>query len=97
MSCLYLEIKGQSCLVGSVGQGLIKIRQIKLFGRMTQKRDRKKISHIFPIASLTGIIQQITPQNVWQTFQPNYRLSIVIALKCNTHISSLKKVMSHIR
>ena len=42
MVCLYLEIEGQSCLVGSVGQGLMKNRQTDLLGRMTQKKARKK-------------------------------------------------------
>ena len=39
---LYLEIEGQSCLVGSVDQGLMKNRQSDLLDRMTQKRARKK-------------------------------------------------------
>ena len=56
MGSLYLEIEGQSCLVGSVDKGLMKNRQINLLGRMTQKRARKKhFSNIFPIATLPGI------------------------------------------
>ena len=35
MDCLYLEIEGQSCLVGSVDQGLMENRQIDLLNRMT--------------------------------------------------------------
>ena len=42
MGCLYLEIEGQSCLAGSVDQGLMKNRQIDLLDRMTKKRVRKK-------------------------------------------------------
>ena len=42
MGCLYLEIEGQSCLVDSVDQGLMKNTQIDLFDRMTKKRARKK-------------------------------------------------------
>ena len=65
MGCLYLEIEGQSCLVGSVDQGLMKNRQFDLLGRMTQKQPQKKhLSHIFPIATLPGIFQQITPKKV---------------------------------
>ena len=81
MGCLYLEIEGQSCLVGSVDQGLMKNRQIDLLDRRTQKRARKKhVRHMFPIATFPGIFQQITPKNTWQTFWPNYRLSIAIGL-----------------
>ena len=42
MGCLYLEIEGQSCLVGSADQGLIKNRQIDQLDRMTQKNPEKK-------------------------------------------------------
>ena len=81
MGCPYLKIEGQSCLVGSVDRGLMKNRQIDLWGRVTQKRARKKhFSHILPIATLPGIFQQITPKKRLQTFRPNYRLSIVIGL-----------------
>ena len=38
LGCLYLEIEGQSCLVGSVDQGLMQNRQIDLLDRMTKKR-----------------------------------------------------------
>ena len=79
MGCLYLKIEGQSCLVGSVDQGLMKSRQINLLDSMTQQRARKKhFSHIFPIATLPGNFQQIIPPKKMQTFRPNYRLSIVI-------------------
>ena len=47
MGCLYLEIEGQSCLVGSVDQGLIKNRQIDLLDRMTQRKSKKKKIPIF--------------------------------------------------
>ena len=43
MGCLYLEIEGQSCLVGSVDQVLMKKRQIDLFDRMTKQRATKNI------------------------------------------------------
>ena len=84
MGCLYLEVEGQPCLVGSVDQGLMKNRQVDLLDRMTQKRTRKKtfLSHIFPIATLPGIFQHITPQKSLQSFRPKYRLSIVIGLSC---------------
>ena len=42
MGCLYLEIGGQSCLVSSVDQGLMKNEQIDLLDHMAQKRARKK-------------------------------------------------------
>ena len=77
MGCLYLEIEGQSCLVGSVDQGLMKNRQIDLLDRMTQKRARKE-TFIFPTATLPGIFQQIAPK---KSLSQNYRLSIVIGLR----------------
>ena len=81
MGSLYLEIEGQSRLVGSVDQGLIKNRHIDLLDRMTQERARKKyFCHIFPIATLPGTFQQTTPKTSLQTFRPNYRLSIVVSL-----------------
>ena len=82
MGCLlYLEIEGQSCLVGSVDQGLMKNRQVVLLDRMTKKEpENKYLSHIFPIATLPRIFQQITPTKSSQFFLPNYRLSIVIGL-----------------
>ena len=42
VGCLYLEIEGQSCLVGSVDEGLMKNGQVDLLDRTTQKRARKK-------------------------------------------------------
>ena len=48
MGRLYLEIEGQSCLVGNVGQGLMENRQIDLLDRMMKKRARKKQLVIFP-------------------------------------------------
>ena len=42
MGCLYLEIEGPSCLVGSVDQVLMKNRQIDLLDRMTKKRSGPK-------------------------------------------------------
>ena len=63
MGCLFLEIKDQSCLVGSVDQGLMKNRQIDLFDRMTKKEPEKKhFTHFFPKVTLPGIFQQITPK-----------------------------------
>ena len=41
MGCLHLEIEGQSCLLGSFDQGLMKNGQINLLERMTQKKARK--------------------------------------------------------
>ena len=82
MGCLYLEIEGQSCLVGSVDQGLMKNRQIDLLDRMTQNRARKKkFSNISPIATLPGIFQQITPEKGLQTFGQTigFPLSSVLA------------------
>ena len=51
MGCLCLEIEGQSCLVGSVDQGLMKNRPIDLLDRMTNKRARKKkhLRHLLPL------------------------------------------------
>ena len=69
MGCLYLEVQGQSCLVGSVDQGLMKNRLVDLLGRMTQTRARKKhFSNMFPIATLPGIFQQLTLQNKFANF-----------------------------
>ena len=79
MGFLYLMIEGQSCMVGSVDQGLMKNRQIDLLDRMTKKRARKKyFSHFPPIATLPGMFPQITPQHILENVRPNYRLSIVI-------------------
>ena len=81
MGCLYPEIDGLSCLVGSVDQGMMKNIQIDLFDSMTEKEQEKKhFSHFFPIATLPGIFQQITPKKSLETFRPNYRLSSVIGL-----------------
>ena len=60
MGCLCIEIEGQSRLVGSVDQGLMKNRQIDLLNRMTQIRavksqKKKHFSNFFPIATLPGI------------------------------------------
>ena len=44
MGCLYLEIEGQSCLVGSVDHGLIKNRQIDLLDRITQKEKNSLVN-----------------------------------------------------
>ena len=61
MGCLYLEIEGQSCLVGSVDQALIKNIQIDLLDRMTQKARKNKIGRFSAIAKFPGIFRQITP------------------------------------
>ena len=79
MGCRYLEIEGQSCLVGSVDQGL-QNRKIDLLDRMTQNRAKQKKSHFSPIATFPGIFQQIPPKKTLQTFWRNYRPSIVIGL-----------------
>ena len=47
MGCLYFEIEGQSCLMGSVDQGLTKNRQIDLLDRRTPKEPEKKKIVIF--------------------------------------------------
>ena len=85
MGCLYPEIEGQSCLVGSVDQGLH--RQIDLPGRMTKKEPEQKTSVIFPHSDVTrNLLANNPPQKIgnflaFLTFWPNYRLSIVIGLK----------------
>ena len=85
MDCLHLEIEGQSCLVGSVDQGLMKNRRIDLLDRMTQKGAGKNYFNPFsPMATLPGILQLITPKNCLETFWPNYRLSIVIGRPVTT-------------
>ena len=38
VGCLYIEIEGQSCLVGNVDQGLMENRQTDLLDRMTKER-----------------------------------------------------------
>ena len=54
MGCLNLEIEGQSCLVGSVNQGLKKNREIDLLDRMTKKKEpEKEKSVIFPHSDVT--------------------------------------------
>ena len=42
MGCLFLEIEGQSCSVGSVDQGLMKNRQLDLLDRITPEKSQKK-------------------------------------------------------
>ena len=81
MGCLYLEIEGQSCLVGSVDQGLMENRQIDLLDRMPRKRARKHFSNIFPIATLPGIFQQITHKKLCNFFAQTigFLLSSVLA------------------
>ena len=81
MGCLYLEIEGQSCLVGSVDQGLMKNRQIDLLNRMIKKRARKK-KMFFPIATLPGIFQQITPKKRFRKKLANLQVSV-----CHCHRS----------
>ena len=82
MDCLYLDIEGQSRLVGSVDQGSMKNRQIDLLDRMTQKRAKKKT---IVVLYATLPFQQIIPQKSLQTFSPNYRLSTVIGLSSIDH------------
>ena len=81
IGCLYLEIEGQSWLVGGVDQGLMKTRQIDWLDRMTKHRASKKyIWSFFPIVTLPAIFQQITPKKCLDLFWLNYRLFIVIGL-----------------
>ena len=62
MGCLYLEIEGQSCLVGSVDQGLMKNRQNDLLDRMTPKRARKKTFRpYFPHSDVTRNLSANNP------------------------------------
>ena len=69
IGCLYLEIEGQSWLVGGVDQGLMKTTQIDLLDRMTKNRARKKyIWSFFPIVTLPGNFQQITPKKCLDLF-----------------------------
>ena len=69
LGCLYLEIEGQSCLVDSVDQGLMKNSQIDLLDRMTPKKGQKKKIGLLPIATLSGISQhKCPPKNVWKLF-----------------------------
>ena len=83
MGCLYVEIEGQSCLVGSVDQGLVKNRQIDLLDRMTKNEpEQKHFSHFFPIATLPRIFQQITQNQSLETCWPNYRLAAAAACWC---------------
>ena len=78
MGCHYLEIEGQSCLVGSVDQGLMKNRRSDLLDRMTNKRARNK-KQFLPHSDVTRNLSANNPQKSLQTFRPNYRLSIVIS------------------
>ena len=92
MDCLYLEIEGQWCLVGSVDQGLVKRGLMDLLDRMTKKRTSRKklvLQYFFsPIARLPGVFQQITPpSNFWIFCRPNYYctdfpMSSVSQLEC---------------
>ena len=87
IGCLYLEIEGQSCLAGSVDQCAMKNRQIDLLDRMTQKITRNIFYRFSPIATLPGILQQITPKKKLHFFfLPNYRLSIVIGLRAPKYL-----------
>ena len=81
MGCLYLAIEGQSCLAGSVDQGLMKNRHGAL-GPHNPKKSHKSLylSNIFPIAMVPGIYRQKKNKRSLQTFRPNYRLSIVRGL-----------------
>ena len=89
IGCPYLEIGGQSCLVGNVDQGLMKNRQIDLLGRMTQKRVGKKtLESYFPDRDVTRNISANNPPRKMQTFNPNYRLSIAIGFTKKTYITN---------
>ena len=69
MSCLYLEIEGQSCLVGSVDQGLMKIKLIDLLDRRIQKRAKEKtFSSCFPHSDVTRSLSAITSKNFSKLF-----------------------------
>ena len=49
MGCLYLEIEGQSCLVRSVDQGLMRNRQIDLLDHDQEKSQKKYLLVIFSL------------------------------------------------
>ena len=66
MGCLYLEIEGQSCSVGSVDEGLMKIRQIVQLDRMTEKKNQKK--DVFSIVSPTRNLSANDPQKKLANF-----------------------------
>ena len=69
MGCLYFEMEGQSCLVGSVAQGLMKNRQIDLLDRMTQKRASKKTFWpYFPHSDVTRNLSANNPQKQFANF-----------------------------
>ena len=63
VGCLYLEIEGQSWLVGSVDRGLMKIDQL---GRLAKKEVTQiLINRIFPIAKVLEIFQQTIKKHAW--------------------------------
>ena len=81
MGCLYLEIEGQSCLVGSVDQGLMESIQIDLCWTAGPPKSQKiHFRHIFHISTLPGIFSKYPPKESLQIFCPNFRLSIVVGL-----------------
>ena len=88
MDCLYLEIEGQWCLVGSVDQGLVKRGLMDLLDRMTKKRtSRKKLVlqyFFFPHSEVTRSLSANNPPKQLLDFLSAklllYRLSNVIGL-----------------
>ena len=69
MGCLYLEIEGQSYLVGSVDQALMKNKQLGLLDRTTIKMSEKKRCKLyFPHSDVTRNISSNNPQNSFSHF-----------------------------
>ena len=75
MGCLYLEIEGQSCLVGSVDQGLMKNRQNHLLDRMTKKGKKNKTIFwsFFPHGDATRNRSANNPKKKLEILRPYYR------------------------
>ena len=64
MGCLYLEIEGHSCLMGSVDQGLMKNRQKLTCWTAGPKKEpeKKHFSPYFPHSDVTPILSANNPK-----------------------------------
>ena len=49
MGCLYLEIEGQSCLVGSVDQDVMKTDKLTCWTALPKKDPEKEYIVVFPL------------------------------------------------